>query len=80
LDRTGPGPTKFRKTRIKSDRSVPGPGGAWIPDQEEISMKIWECLRLREQKQRDRRQQQQQHRQQPLKGLRQQLEEKLSNH
>ena len=42
-------------------------------------MKILECLRLSEQQQRDRRQHQQQQ-QQPLKGLRQQLEEKLSNH
>ena len=30
-DRTEPGPIKFRKSRTKSDRSVPGPGGPWIP-------------------------------------------------
>ena len=48
-------------------------------DQEEISMKIWEHSRLREQRQRARRQQQQ-GRRQPLKGLRQQLDEKLTNH
>ena len=47
-------------------------------DQEEILMKILECLRLREQQQLGHRPQQQ-HRQQLLKGLRQQLEEKLSN-
>ena len=29
--RTGPGPTKFRKSRTKSDRSALGSGGPWIP-------------------------------------------------
>ena len=32
LDRLGP--TKFGKSWTKSDRSVLGPGGPWIPDNE----------------------------------------------
>ena len=28
---TGPGPRQFRKSRTKSDWSVPGPGSPWIP-------------------------------------------------
>ena len=31
-DPTGPGPTKFGKSRTKSDRSVLGPSGSWIPE------------------------------------------------
>ena len=32
-DQTEPGPTKLRNSRTKSDRSVPGSGGPWIPVQ-----------------------------------------------
>ena len=31
VPRTGPGPEKFWKSGTDSDRSVPGPGGPWIP-------------------------------------------------
>ena len=31
-DQLGPGPIKFWKSRTDSDRSVPGPGGSWVPD------------------------------------------------